>query len=256
MSSESIVLLNNCLMQVHKNTRHHFHSFIRQEAVLNDHARVQETAAISNLNLGYRLGKSELGNSFLALLSDEFSHLPHSRMNTAKIHINNDNVLTGTGCVVPSINIPPLPENHGNGTLGNWNEHSSFVVSQTATNPASTKVPFLHNNVRLVGNSHHVRDYVEVAPCQSSQANNTGTAGTPWDELCNSGRSANADKNSNKDVHASRIISFDAESPISHNNSPYLRGRPLVFCRSTGQCTTRSLYTNMLSIFVLLHVHH
>ncbi|XP_042464298.1 uncharacterized protein LOC122047223 isoform X1 [Zingiber officinale] len=219
--------------QVHKNTKHHFHSFIRQEAVLNDHARVQETAAVSNLNLGYRLGKTELGNSFLALLSDEFSHLPHSRMDIAKIHINNDKVLTGTGCVVPSINIPPLPENHGNGSLGNWNEHSSFVVSRTATNPASTKVPFLHNNVRLVGDSHHARDYVEVVPCQSSQSNNTGTAITPWDELCNSGRSANADKNSNKDVHASRIISFDAKSPISHNNSSYLRGRPLVFCRST-----------------------
>lgn len=216
---------------------------------MNDHARVQETATVSNLNLGYRLGKTELGNSFLALLSDEFSHLPHSRMDIAKIHINNDKVLTGTGCVVPSINIPPLPENHGNGSLGNWNEHSSFVGSRTATNPASTKVPFLHNNVRLVGNSHHVRDYVEVAPCQSSQSNNTGTAVAPWDELCNSGRSANADKNS-KDIHASRIISFDAKSPISHNNSSYLRGRPLVFCRSTGQSTTCSPYANMLHIFV------
>ncbi|WOL13521.1 hypothetical protein Cni_G22291 [Canna indica] len=221
--------------QLCMNLRQHFHSFVAQEAFAKDQARVQETATISTFNLGsYRLGKKELGNSFLALLSSEFSQFPNSRTDIAKLHVGNDDkVPTSSGCVVPSINIPPLPENHGHAALGNRSELSSFVASRSSINSACVKVPFLHNNVRVAGNSYHDMGYVEQSPQQFSQCNNTGfEVNSTRNGWLNSSRSHNANQHPIMDVQASRIISFEGKPPISHNNTSFLRGR-LVFCRNT-----------------------
>lgn len=225
------------------NLRHNFHSFIRQEGLVKDQARVQETAANSTFQLGHNKGKGELGNSFLALLSAEFSQLANSRMDITKLSVGNDDkFLTGNGSVVPSITIPPLPENHRSGALGNWNELSSFVGSRTLINPVSVEVPSLPNNPGVASISNNDVDFVELAPDQTCQGNHAGIAASPtisgWSK---SGRSANANKHPPMDVQASRIISFETMSPISHNSS-ILRGRPLVFCRNTGQYTNCLFY--------------
>ncbi|RWW68135.1 hypothetical protein BHE74_00024356 [Ensete ventricosum] len=159
--------------QVSMILRHRFPSFLAQEALLKDQARSQETSASDTLNLSsYRLGKTELGNSFLSLLSGKFSQLPNSRMDIAKPQVSNDDkILSGSGCVVPSINIPPLPENHGDNAPENWNELSSFVASRPSVNSAS-----LHNSAQVAGNSYHDMDSIELVSQQSSKCNNTGFA--------------------------------------------------------------------------------
>ncbi|RZR83772.1 hypothetical protein BHM03_00010463, partial [Ensete ventricosum] len=152
--------------QVSMILRHRFPSFLAQEALLKDQARSQETSASDTLNLSsYRLGKTELGNSFLSLLSGKFSQLPNSRMDIAKPQVSNDDkILSGSGCVVPSINIPPLPENHGDNAPENWNELSSFVASRPSVNSAS-----LHNSAQVAGNSYHDMDSIELVSQQSSK---------------------------------------------------------------------------------------
>ncbi|CAL9075201.1 unnamed protein product [Musa textilis] len=208
--------------QVSMNLRHHFPSFLAQEALLKDQARSQETSA--------SLGKTELGNSFLALLSGKFAQLPNSRMDIAKPQVSNDDkILSGSGCVVPSINIPPLPENHGDNAPGNWNELSSFVASRPSVNSAS-----LHNSAQVAGNSYHDMDSIELVSQQSSKCNNTGFAlNSTRSGWPTSSKSANAKKHATMDIQASRIVSFEAKPPVSNNNSLFLRGHPLVFCRNT-----------------------
>ncbi|KAG1327089.1 hypothetical protein COCNU_01G010230 [Cocos nucifera] len=135
--------------QVAMNSRQHIHPSIAQESFQQDQVIVQESLVFNSLNLdSCKSGKTELGNSFLALLSGEFSQLPNSRPLT-KLHDNNGGIdVSGASSAAPVASITTMPENHGNDVMGNGNELSSFVASRSFLSTCM-RPPVLHNNLQV-----------------------------------------------------------------------------------------------------------
>ncbi|XP_072993495.1 uncharacterized protein [Typha latifolia] len=196
-----------------------FHPFNGQEAILQNRALVQEQMVFNTLNLDYgSSGKTELGNSFLALLSGDYSYFPNSRSSLAKLHVSNVFSVNNTSCAPPHVSIPPLPENHRNDALGKRTDHSSSIASGSLLLPKYSVSP---------------SNFPQAAP---------STHGMPGSSV---------------QVHAlnfqaSGKMPFDPNSSISCHVPALLKGHPRVFCINT----VGELFVNDVGLFGVICFCH
>lgn len=220
--------------QVDMNLHQHIRPSIARESFQQDQVIVQEPLVFNTSNLDpCRVGKTELGNSFLALLSGEFSQLPNSRPLT-KLHDNNCGVdVNGASLVAPVASVRTLSENHGNGVTGNGNELSSFVASRSFSS-SCRKPPLLHNNLQVTASSGHGMETAKQTTHQAFQGKNLGIAassmGYAWPSI---GNPSNASQCRTLNVQTLHKLPFEPKPSITCHASSFLRGRPRVFCMNT-----------------------
>ncbi|XP_019704141.1 uncharacterized protein [Elaeis guineensis] len=221
--------------QVAMNLRQHIHPSIAQESFQQDQVIVQESLVFNSLNLdSCKSGKTELGNSFLALLSGEFSQLPNSRPSLTKLHDNNGGIdVSGASSAAPVASITTMPENHGNDVMGNGNELSSFVASRSFLSTCM-KPPVLHNNLQVTASPCCGMESAKQTTHQAFQGKNLGVAapsmGYAWPTI---GSPSNASQCHTLNVQTLHKMSFETKPSVSCHASSFLRGRPRVFCMNT-----------------------
>lgn len=236
------------VLQLGMNPLFRINPFSAPETILEGRAITQEQLFFNTLNFdSSRPNKTELGNSFLTLLSPENYHLPNSRLSLAKLPVNKGSTVNMTSCTLPITTIPPLAENQRNSTLENIKELSLLASSRSLS---MLKSSVLQSTLTEAGPSTHGMDCNDVFSNQPSRAHSTNTATSSLlSDWPNSANSNNAIKVQTSNFQPSQKFPVEIKSSSSSHASAFGKG-PLVLCINTGEWAFVMLASNMYRLLL------
>lgn len=217
------------------NPPQNFRPFVVQGANVENRPPVQEPLVFHTLNLDFsKSGKSELNNSFLALLSANPRNLPSEFSQLAKLRSHTDGVIVSSASPSAQVtSIPSLSQINTSGSM--WNaKNPSFVEPRPSLIPTSNKGHASHNNLHAAtshcqasASSKQVRD-------QAFQCSSAGkpTLSCSWPS---NSRPQNTNQHHPSSFQNSQRVRTEAGSTIPSHVSARSSGRPRVICMNTGK---------------------
>ncbi|XP_020265667.1 uncharacterized protein LOC109841184 isoform X2 [Asparagus officinalis] len=237
--------------QVNKNPHQNFHPFVVQGTNLRP--AVQQSLVSHTLDLDFaKSGKTELGNSFLALLSSNPHHLPSEFSQLPKLRAHSGGVMVSSSSPGAQITSIPSPA-HVSTSGGPWTSKAPlFVDARPSLMPNCTRNPALNSSSQVgarpflmpncsrtpLSNSNQVETSHDYAfpsskPVQVQAFAEKPSASGNWPsntrpKITGQHHPLNAHTN-----QTSCRMPIEVGSSVPNHDSARFRGRPRVICVNT-----------------------
>uniref|UniRef100_A0A1D1XRD8 Histone-lysine N-methyltransferase ATX2 n=1 Tax=Anthurium amnicola TaxID=1678845 RepID=A0A1D1XRD8_9ARAE len=233
--------------------------FVSLEANVEDPAFAQEPMSFSSLNTGScKPSKTEMGNSFLALLSGpsqlfpcEFRQLPKSGSSSSTSKLPAcaiANAASGVDCSVTVPFMSALSVHRSGDSTASGAEHSPYSMSRLPTITACSQpiqTPIFCNDLQVLGSQFSTSGAGKPVTFRAHPGNERGLAVSPTNN-------ANHNQHQKLNARACPIKQLDAGINTSSHASSFIRGCPRVFCMGkVGELFVSD--NGLLGVFCLCH---
>lgn len=211
-----------------KNPRQPFNPFIVQGTNTGNRPALQEPLVFHSLNLDFaKSARTDLSNSFLALLSANPRHLPSEFSEVLKPRAHNGGTVVGSASpAAQDTSIPSLSQNSARSSL--WPaKPPSFVECRASSMSSGTKASALRNSPQVASSRCLASASSNPVPDKAFQVISAGIPSTsctlPSNYRVKITNQFNPLNMQSKDVSA-----------IYNHDSAHSGGRPRIICMKTG----------------------